>query len=1783
MPTLQNVLQTSRVLSIVGLLTVSSSTIWSQSAHAEGSSQLGLTQRLIDSNPLYVDIISTGEVINISACGTDSTDIITVEIFDSAGLSVLGGSQTLDDGTGPNGGLIDCDNTMTVPLTNPFRYTSLASGTYRVELQNTGGTGFNNSYFERFDISVTADAVNYPDPTLKAGRLWAYNWNINAGSFGESNSTDADLYALVPGGRPDTNYIWMLDLNNFAGYGYTIVANNIGVNSPNSGYSTPSSGNSFSQQFPIYTGVPEIAQPQPVDPPSVSGMRFVDSAGEDAAISPGDTVGVQDTGNFEFSSDIDGTYAIFIDIDRDGVFGNEGDVLLLGPTTVGLNSVFWDGNDANGDVLPTNSYNARVTVRMGEYHFVASDVETSGGPSEDGLTIFQSDLSGNLSDTLVYWDDATILGAAAGGTSSLPNGESSGTSAGRHTWGNFTGGGFGNERLIDTYVYGLSATATTTAYVTTDEVVITGVNGTVNISDAALVGDALTITVTDSDLNTNTTVTETADVMVTNDNTGEFEQIMLTETGPNTGVFTANLSTAAGAAGINNDGTLNASLNDTATASYTDQLDINGDTSPRTDLGALGVDSDNDGIADSIDTAPLDSCVPNLPSASCVDSDGDGFIDTGTTTTAFSIEPSTAANSNACMPDNTGAACDIDGDGINNGDEASNGTNPNSTDTDGDGVPDGSENTDSNSDGLNDGADQCIPDNTGAACDIDGDGISNGDEASNGTNPNSTDTDGDGVPDGSENTDSNSDGINDGADHCVPDNTGAACDIDGDGISNGDEASNGTNPNSTDSDGDGVPDGSENTDSNSDGINDGADQCIPDNTGAACDIDGDGVNNGDEASNGTNPNNTDTDGDGVPDGSENSDSNSDGINDGADQCIPDNTGAACDIDGDGVSNGDEASNGTNPNNTDTDGDGAPDGSENTDSNSDGINDGADQCVPDNTGATCDSDNDGLSNGEETSNGSDPNNPDSDGDGIPDATENTDEDADGIIDSLDLDSDNDGIPDAIEAGPNPIIPVDTDGDGRPDTVDPDSDGDGIPDSVETQQDHDNDGIANYLDRDSDDDGLPDTIEDDVALGLDSDFDGIDDGYDVDNLLTGTATDSDNDGVNDALTPEDTDGDGRANFLDEDSDNDGIPDTVEADLDPANDSDGDQINDVFDVDSTGGSDNDADGVDDTATPTNSDADAVPDYKDLDSDNDLLLDVVEASGSDANNDGIIDDLANAEASLVSPTDSDTDGRGDWREIDSDNDGVNDNVGTEYESLDADGDGTVDILVDTDGDGIADSRDSMAGHGSATLGDTDNDGVPDLVEGTMDTDSDGTPDYLDTDSDNDGIPDLLEGTADANSNGIPDRLENEGEIETAVDGVGGGSSGLFMLMALASIVLVRRATGLKSSVRINATALSLLMLAAISPAKADVDAEGLCGPRPDRTSKQVDAISHDTETNGANKFTCWYGAFGFGQSYMSPEKQANNFHHDKDESNDTGWHVIVGRMLSEHWFVEFKYADLGEAGITNTNPAIAAAYPDAAIDYKVPSIMVGYQWRPDKNIKPHVRVGLSAITNKAKGGPIPFTEQTSAQLAFGAGFTATADSMPLFLRGDLDWYDKDAWYTGLSLGLHMGHEMSHAKQQDKPAAIPRTTITAFDSDGDGVRNEQDQCTATVAGSRVNEIGCIILEVIELSGVRFATNSTELMPGYKEVLVNAALILNDKASLKVEVAGYTDNIGNAVYNRALSARRAAAVRQFLIKQGVRGDRMSSYGYGSAFPKVSNATAEGRTENRRVVLRILAR
>lgn len=330
-------------------------------------------------------------------------------------------------------------------------------------------------------------------------------------------------------------------------------------------------------------------------------------------------------------------------------------------------------------------------------------------------------------------------------------------------------------------------------------------------------------------------------------------------------------------------------------------------------------------------------------------------------------------------------------------------------------------------------------------------------------------------------------------------------------------------------------------------------------------------------------------------------------------------------------------------------------------------------------------------------------------------------------------------------------LDTDGDGIPDSLDRDSDNDGLKDSQE----------AGHDDPDTDADG-------DINCGVG--FVGGTNGF-CDFLETtpdSGVADYNSDGIGPDM-PVNTDGDGAPDFQDLDSDNDGLGDLVES---------GVGCTDTTPVDSVCDGPVDTFGIVPSGTPgapVNSDSDSIPDYLDLDSDNDGLLDITEVAsgclddnenglcdGPDLDNDGIADSIdddvmAFGDPNGTNPPDADggnNPGTPDYVDTDSDDDGTNDVDGVSVCVDVAPADGECDGM-DTDGDGAVDPIDGFTGFGTAAPDDTDGDGIPDWSDidddndgildvdegdGTVDTDNDGVPDSLDLDADNDGIMDAVE-----------------------------------------------------------------------------------------------------------------------------------------------------------------------------------------------------------------------------------------------------------------------------------------------------------------------------------------------------------------------------------------------------------------------------------------------------------
>lgn len=105
--------------------------------------------------------------------------------------------------------------------------------------------------------------------------------------------------------------------------------------------------------------------------------------------------------------------------------------------------------------------------------------------------------------------------------------------------------------------------------------------------------------------------------------------------------------------------------------------------------------------------------------------------------------------------------------------------------------------------------------------------------------------------------------------------------------------------------------------------------------------------------------------------------------------------------------------------------------------------------------------------------------------------------------------------------------------------------------------------------------------------------------------------------------------------------------------------------------------------------------------------------------------------------------------------------------------------------------------------------------------------------------------------------------------------------------------------------------------------------------------------------------------------------------------------------------------------------------------------------------------------------------------------------------------------------------------------------------------------------------------GILFAFDSAKVNPGAEAIADKIAGMMEQHPTLELAVVGYTDNTGDFNYNLGLSKRRADAIVNLLVKEGIARDRLAGVGVGPLNPVASNATEQGRAENRRVELVII--
>lgn len=106
-------------------------------------------------------------------------------------------------------------------------------------------------------------------------------------------------------------------------------------------------------------------------------------------------------------------------------------------------------------------------------------------------------------------------------------------------------------------------------------------------------------------------------------------------------------------------------------------------------------------------------------------------------------------------------------------------------------------------------------------------------------------------------------------------------------------------------------------------------------------------------------------------------------------------------------------------------------------------------------------------------------------------------------------------------------------------------------------------------------------------------------------------------------------------------------------------------------------------------------------------------------------------------------------------------------------------------------------------------------------------------------------------------------------------------------------------------------------------------------------------------------------------------------------------------------------------------------------------------------------------------------------------------------------------------------------------------------------------------------------SNITFDTDQSAIKPQFFETLNSVALVLQEFNQTLVDVTGHTDSTGTPAHNQRLSEARAGSVADYLIGRGNNPGRFQAIGVGQSDPIASNATPEGRAQNRRVEIKIV--
>jgi OOP family OmpA-OmpF porin len=336
-----------------------------------------------------------------------------------------------------------------------------------------------------------------------------------------------------------------------------------------------------------------------------------------------------------------------------------------------------------------------------------------------------------------------------------------------------------------------------------------------------------------------------------------------------------------------------------------------------------------------------------------------------------------------------------------------------------------------------------------------------------------------------------------------------------------------------------------------------------------------------------------------------------------------------------------------------------------------------------------------------------------------------------------------------------------------------------------------------------------------------------------------------------------------------------------------------------------------------------------------------------------------------------------------------------------------------------------------------------------------------------------------------------------------------------------------------------------------------------------------------------------------LTPMVGYHVFEGDQNTDDAASYGLAAGYNLTRNWAIEFdvRYTPTETDFDTNDN---------YDIDVWTGSLNALYHFNPDGPFVPYLVAGFGGMLFEVDGGLDGRDDDEDFMLNAGAGFK-------YFFSEDLA-LRLDARYVA---DLHSDRDYDQINSDDPDHNLiataglvwqfggpPPAPAPPADSDLDGVPDSRDKCPGTPLGTAVDAVGCppappkpapapmikpapvppppvvekpapITKEIITFN-LLFDFDSAKIKDDMIPALEQAQKILNEDPAATFLVMGHTCSLGTDAYNQKLSERRAAAVKNWLVSNGIDAGRLEEIGYGETKPKYDNSTEESRKLNRRV-------